>query len=118
MSERPALGALLAEAQRSLLQALLPGLDEAQRYQARMIASVLGIAAREIDAGPEAWDRLETALRARLGQPEARLDSLLPRLAETIRAGAWDGDPALYEALHAHIRARLAVANPKVLPED
>ena len=118
MTERPALGALLAEAQRNLMQELLPGLDEPQRFQARMIASVLGIAAREIEAGHASWDRLEAALRARLGQPEAGLDSLLPSLATAIRAGELDGDPALHGALREHIHARLAVANPKALPQD
>ena len=117
MKERTEAKRLLAEAQRTVLQELLPGLDEAQRFQARMIAAVLGIVGREAEAGDQAWVELRRALGALSGQPEAALEALLAETARAVRAGRWDADEALYAALHAHIRARLAVANPKALPE-
>ena len=117
MSERPDAKRLLGEAQRSLLQELLPGLDEAQRFQVRMVASVFGIVARETEAGGGAWRSLEVALRERLGRPDAELSALLLAVAEAVRAGRHDADERLYRALHDHFLARLAVANPKALPK-
>lgn len=100
-----------------LLQELLPGLDEPQRFQARMIASALGIAAREAEAGDQAWQHLRATLGDLSGQPESELANLLPTVAAEVRQGRWDGDKGLYEVLRQHIRARLAIANPKALPE-
>lgn len=117
MSERPDPKRLLGEAQRTLLEELMPGLDEDQRFQARMIASVLAIVGREAEAGDGAWDDFRKALAALFEQPEAALETLLPAAAMAVREGHWDADDRLYEALRSHIRARLAVANPKALPD-
>lgn len=116
MNERPEPERLLAEARRTLLEGLLPSLDEAGRYQARMIANALGIVARQAEAGDAAWAELEAALRGLTGRPEADLEALLPAVARALREGRWDGDERLHAALHAFIRARVAVANPKALP--
>ena len=117
MRERPDPKRLLGEAQRTLLEELLPGLDEDQRFQARMIASVLGIVTRQAEAGDGAWEDLRDVLAALCEQPEADLESLLSATAKAVREGRWDADDRLYTALRSHIRARLAVANPKALPD-
>ena len=108
---------LLAEARRSLVEELLPGLSGLQRFQALMVANAMGIVLRDVEAGDEAWRELARDLGRLTGQPDRPLAEALPEIAAAIRAGRWDADAGLHEALRLHIRARLAVANPKALPE-
>jgi aminoglycoside phosphotransferase (APT) family kinase protein len=96
-AEQPAASVLLAEARRLLLEELLPALPEDRRREARMIANAMAIGARESAA-------------FRPASPDRRA------LAAAIRAGRHDEDPALRNRLAAELLARLALSNPKALP--
>lgn len=126
--DRPEGQLLLDIARRVLLEELVPLLPEEKRLDGLMVANAMGIAAREQEAGG-------APLRAALGRlvaiygeqvPAALSDAeasdmlarLNRRLAGDIRAGAFDSG-AKRDALLAHLeattRARVAIANPKVL---
>jgi hypothetical protein len=116
MLEQPDSANLLATAREVLLRELLPHLPEAQKFQARMVANAMAIAAREGAADPApALSMLRQALTA----PDAPSDALLRRLAAEIRAGRHDlGTPchaAVAAALAAMVRTRCAVSAPKAL---
>ena len=97
MRVEPAGAELLRVARAQLLESLLPQLPAALRYEARMVANAMAIAARELatPAAPAAGD--------------------MAALARAVRAGAHDADGALQETLRSFTRARLAVSNPRVL---
>jgi Domain of unknown function (DUF6285) len=97
---------LIAECERVIRDRLLPQADGDTRYQLLMIASALGMAARELAAG--------AALDAALAGP-ARTGGTADAaaLVEALRRGDHDGSATLYEALQASAEAALAVANPK-----
>ena len=116
MRERPDAQALLQQARRDLLELLLPALPSGLRYEALMLANALGVAAREVAAGSGAWRAFESRLHEVMDAPgEASGAALTRQLAAEIRAGDWDADRRLHETLSALTRARLGVANPKVL---
>jgi aminoglycoside phosphotransferase (APT) family kinase protein len=96
-SELPEGSVLLAEARRMTIEELLPLLPEERRYDARMVANAMAIAGRELSA-------------LRPPAPELKL------LATAIRAGKHDDDKALRDRLAADVLARLAISNPKALP--
>ena len=81
-----------------MLEDLLPLLPEDRRYEARMIANAMAIAARELAV-------LQPA------QPDQK------PLALAIREGRHDDDPGLRDRLAAEVLARLAVSNPKAMPK-
>ena len=89
---------LLAEARRVMLEELLPLVPADRHYEARMTANAMSIAAREL-----------TVLQP--GQPDQK------PLALAIREGRHDSDPGLRDQLAAEVLARLAVSNPKAMPE-
>ncbi len=89
---------LLAEARRVMLEDLLPLLPEDRHYEARMTANAMAIAARELAV-------LQPT------QPDQK------PLALAIREGRHDDDPELRDRLAAEVLARLAVSNPKAMPE-
>lgn len=120
--------ALLDLARRHLVDALLPLLPEDRKLDVLMIANAMAIAGREARMGHaplgEALARLaaiyEEAVSQAVSAAEVRdrLARLNRRLAQDIRAGAFDTGPkraAVLDHLRATTRARLAVANPKVL---
>ena len=96
-AEQPEGSVLLAEARRLTIEELLPLLPEDRRYEARMIANAMAIAARELS-------------QLRPPAPE------LKRLAADIRAGRHDADKTMRDRLAADTLARLAVSNPKAIP--
>jgi aminoglycoside phosphotransferase (APT) family kinase protein len=98
-AEQPEGSVLLAEARRVAIEELLPLLPEARRYEARMIANAMAIVGREL-----------TALRP--SAPEWK------SLAAAIRAGKHDADATLRDRLAADVLARLAVSNPRALPDS
>lgn len=126
--DRPDGAELLEAARRHLLDELLPLLPEDRRLDVLMIANAMAIAGREMRAGDaalrEALARLaalyDETLSPTLTETEAQaaLSRLDRRLADDIRAGAFDAGPkraALLAHLRATTRARVAITNPKVL---
>lgn len=128
MRDRPDGVALLREARAVLLDELLERLPEDRRYQARLVANAMAIAARELEAG----DRPAAAERAALSRlyseprrtgpdgtapeaPEETRQRLTWRLAAEVRAGYRDGDAEVYAFLRERAVQRLRVTNPKVL---
>lgn len=126
--DRPDALMLLDAARRHLLEELLPLLPDERRLDVLMIANAMGIAGREAQAGDATLRKALSRLAAiygeivsdALSEEEARalLSRLNRRLAEDIRAGAFDAGPkraALLAHLEATTRARVAITNPKVL---
>ncbi len=124
--EQPDALELLAIARETLLDAVLPELSGAARYQALMVANALAIARRELcgggDAGAGELEMLDTLYgdaepRAGNEDDAARLARLTRRLARDLRNGELDGGPQLgvRRMLRERLEARLAVSNPKRL---
>lgn len=97
-SEQPDGSVLLAEARRLTIEEFLPLLPEERRYEGRMVANAMAIAGRELSA-------------LRPTAPE------LKALATAIRSGKHDSDKTLRDRLAADVLARLAISNPKGLPD-
>lgn len=114
MRSTPDLDLLLEAAADTLRQAIIPALDGAPAYQARMVVNILGIAIREMRGGA-ADDHAELAgLGELLGPAEGDLRDLNRQLAARIR----DGDmPLTMPGLLAHLEqtalAAIAVEQPK-----
>jgi hypothetical protein len=127
MTDRPTGAELLAEARRTLIEELFDLLPSERRYDGLMIANAMAIAARELTAGDAALSRRVAALRSLYGDGEhdssadATLLRLERRLASEIREGVFDRAGERRDAVRAYLRAavldRLAVSNPKALPE-
>ncbi|MCW2241113.1 DUF6285 domain-containing protein [Azospirillum canadense] len=108
---------LVAIALRTFRETVLPAVPAEQRFAALMIASALGIAERELEAGTAKEPALAAAVGALLNE-QGDLATLLPRLCASIDAGAFDApdrQAALRPVLMEITRARLAVSNPKRL---
>lgn len=126
MNDIPDAGKLLAIARSTLLDKLLPHMQEELRYDALMIANAMAIAIRE-HANGEAADRAELArLRELFGERtkavasdalEVALAGYRKRLAAEIRTGRFDGNErsALLAHLEATAAGELAICNPKAL---
>lgn len=95
---------------------ILPSLDGERRFTGLMIANALSIALREISRDSRMEDDLAIGLSILLGPAGTDLPTRLAELAHTITEGRLDGEPAaLRTTLMALTRARLRVANPKML---
>src|SRR5574337_1296851 len=98
---------LLATARELLLKQLLPALPASLHYEARMIASAMAMALREME------------LAAACTQAEAQA---LARVARNIRQGLYDERGAarerLLDALRVITREQLQISNPKVVAHD
>jgi len=114
---------LLRVARTTLLEELLPQLPAEARYAARMTANAMAIAARELADGGE-MERAELRrLAAFYAEPadqrdvRAALGALERRLARDLRDGAFaeSREDELRELLHARLRARLRISNPRCL---
>jgi aminoglycoside phosphotransferase (APT) family kinase protein len=95
--DQPEGSLLLTEARDRLIENLLVHLPDKQRYEARMIANAMGIAARELSA-------------LRSPSPDQR------KLSADIRGGKYDTDTGLRDRLAADVLGRLAISNPKAVP--
>ncbi len=105
--------AAMAElARKTLLEAVLPHIPQEQRYQALMVANAIGIAARALEGGNAAQAAEAADYRRLLGADGEDVAALRRRLAEAIRSGALDDDPALVALLRRRVAAALAIANP------
>lgn len=92
MTDRPDPRELLEIARATLAAEVLPLLPPDRRLAALMVASALGMAARDLAATLPAVPAVAVA---------------------DIRAGRHDGDVALHDALLAEARARALISNPK-----
>ncbi len=128
--EEPDGARLLARAQALLSETLIEPLTAGQRYQARLVANAMTIAARELAAGPGPLKTQVAALAKLFGEaPKAGAEEaagetldeawerLSWRLASEIRGGLRDRDPLVHGALEASARARVALSNPKALKQ-
>lgn len=118
-------GDLLATSRELLLKQLLPVLPANLHYEARMIASAMAIAAREIElAAVCAQVELEALARIYYdvhGLTEAALtqEQAQAQVVRDIRKGVYDergrAQDLLLEALVVITREQLKISNPKVL---
>jgi hypothetical protein len=92
---------LLAEAQRTLREELAPRLDGEARYLALLASNAVATARRELVAAG----------------PLAALGAAANADAAAIRAGAHDGDAALFARLLAAARLKAWIADPAALTE-
>jgi hypothetical protein len=123
--EQPDALALLVVARETLLQDVLPVLDDEQRYRGLMIASAMAIAIRELTPGAHDPGAELEALRGLYEHDEApggestedALARLEARLARDLRRGALDGGEqfAVRRWLRRRIESRLGVSNPRLL---
>ena len=89
MQEKPDAADLLATAREALLTSLLPALPPERRYEARMVANAMAIAARSLGAAPLELDVAALARRIRAEQPgpgDAGYAELRVQLWELVRA--------------------------------
>lgn len=94
-----------------LANELAPGLDGGLRFQARVAAQGLAIAAREL-ALADVHAALDAAAFAPL-VPDAEPDDFRHALAVAIAAGDHDDDlPGVAAVLREHVRRKLAIARP------
>ncbi|MCY1298249.1 hypothetical protein D9M70_477250 [compost metagenome] len=111
---------LLATARRTLLEQLLPALPASLHYEARMIASAMAMASREMTLEPER-QAVEAASLARALGDEDSVASVEARelLCRRIREGDFDrpgvAQDELLAALREMNRTDLRISNPKVL---
>lgn len=128
MHDRPDGRVLLDLARALLLDEVLPALPEERRYDARLIANALAIAAREATAEARDRETYRKGLAALYGEatrpPEGRAPAETPdeanerlgwRLAGELRAGQRDADPEVFAVLRRAAAARLSAVNPKAL---
>ncbi len=129
MRDKPTAAELLAIAHETLLGELLPQSEDAQRYNALMVAAAMAIAGREAEAGDGALVAEHEALAALYGEvgvADEPLDKALGRLnrrfAADLRAGAFDApgarQAAAFRLLREATMAKLMECNPKYLKAD
>ena len=100
MRDQPDARALIAECLRVLREELAPDLTGEARFKALMLANALGMAQRELGEGADAS-----------GNGEAK------ELVAALRQGSLAGKAETYEALREDVQRRVAISNPKALPE-
>ncbi|GGS64489.1 DUF6285 domain-containing protein [Nonomuraea spiralis] len=104
----PTAAQLVAAVREFLRDDVLPAVEGRVRFHTRVAINVLGMVEREIELGPD--QAAEHA--ARLAELGVADDA---ELAAAVRAGRFDGDDALTEALVQAVRAKLEVADPGYL---
>jgi len=114
MRENPTGAELLAIAREVLRKELLPLLPKDKQYDALMIANAMGIAERQLQTG-DAPARAEAAELAALLRQQGDLASLNQRLAQGIRAGAFDHDLTAQDLLWRITVQRVRESAPRAL---
>lgn len=116
---------LLLTARDAVLRQLLPALPAHLHYEARMVASAMLIASRELAQAAACADIERHAMAGLLalhGEAPATSEQARAVLARQIRQGAYDqageARSRLLAALRAINRAQLSISNPKVLAHD
>jgi len=120
MQDLPTAAELVEAVREYLEQEVHAGSEGRARYHARVAINVLAILQRELELGPAADASERARLLALL--PDAGRDCSLPELnrefAVKIREGAFsDERTALVDHLRATLRDKLAIANPRHLPD-
>jgi len=124
MNDRPTPLELIRIANDTLASDVLPGAAPEQLYALRMIASALGIAARELaaqdaDAAAEARG-LDVLYKDTTGSDSLHLRN--QQFAADIRRGVFETSAARESQLRQHLlataRAKLAAAHPRGLLDD
>ena len=123
MNNLPGGADLLWIARETLLSELLPLTSGDARYALLMVANAIAIAAREAQAGDAPAKSAVARLEKLYGESpsadalESRLSEYERRLAQDIRAGAFDAHDDRQRALLTHLResvlARLRISSPK-----
>lgn len=104
----PSAGELVAAVREFLASDVLPEVRGRTAFHTRVAINVLGMVERELGLGPA-----QAAAHAeRLAALGAASDA---ELAEAVRQGRFDDDPALPDMLAAAVRDKLRVANPGYL---
>ena len=126
MFDRPNRGDLLAAAEKTLRDEILPTLEGSAKYNALMVASAMAIARREFDAGITPAQEILDGYAEFLGQDNfyrsgldaaERIDALNRDLAQAIRDGDYDDEllGTVHDLLTKQATARLRLSNPKFL---
>jgi hypothetical protein len=115
---RPDAPELLAAARATLMNDVLPSVPEHLRYEVRMIASAMGIAAREAAAQSQAKvDLFSEVLPESMAAGSASPDDARRTIAAAIRAGVFDTPGAQQQKLRAVLAKTvynaLMISNPK-----
>lgn len=112
LHDRPTARELLDAARSALGDDVLPLVSGRAAFQVRVALRTLGMVERQLALAPQ-HEALHAETLSRLG---AGSDA---ELADTIRAGAYDGSEAeLLAALREIVRAKLAIANPRYLNDS
>lgn len=126
MQDRPTATELLAAVRHFLEHDILPATEGRRRFHTLVAANVLHIVERELrDDEPQLqaeWQRLASLPGMEAGPRPTTLRALRDSvrtlttcLAERIRTGAFDEDPAVRSHLIHTTREKLRIANPKLL---
>ena len=106
MFDRPAPSLLIAEARRALDAGVASGFPQ------KVVANALGIAQRQLEAGPALAEQ-EHARLTKLLRAEGDLPALNANLSKAIREGALPvGDPVLLDHLIRTTIAKLEIDQP------
>lgn len=125
MQDRPTQDELLAAVERFLDEQIVPHVEGARGFHARVAANVIRTVRRELEREEEALDHEWAGLDALLGpakRPEARVDlreAIRQRneeLCRRVREG--DVDRAIVAHVRATVRDKLLVTNPGWLRSD
>ncbi|WP_417543170.1 DUF6285 domain-containing protein [Marinobacter sp.] len=121
---RPDARELLEAARETLMNEVFPSVSEHLRYEVRMIASAMGIAAREAKMGASVSQDEVAAYTEVLPETAAidstSLESARQAMKDAIRAGSFDAPEQKQKQLQAVLQKvvlnALAISNPKVVP--
>ncbi len=104
---------------KALVAEIVPALNGTARYTALMVANAMGIAAREIELGPQASGAHEAVLGRAPGEEDAPAEAgeaaRAARLIQAIRAGEFDADAGLYRALWESTAVAAGMWKPALL---
>jgi hypothetical protein len=122
MHDRPTVDELLRAVELLLERELMPALEGARQYNARVATNVVRMVRRQLDAEWRGLDGLlgEAARPASLAETRTALHERNERLAERIRAGDADAGELrarVLEHVRATTRAKLEVSNPRWLED-
>lgn len=115
---RPDAPELLSAARETLMNDVFPSVPEHLRYEVRMIASAMGIAAREAAAQSQTEvDLFSEVLPESISVSNTSSDDARRTIAKAIRAGVFDTPGAQQEklqvALSETVYNSLMISNPK-----
>ena len=131
MQDRPTAIELLTAASEFVERELVPIAEGARQFQARVVANVLKIVAREIEIGETLMRSEVDALAALLKETKPHLHTtsdvraaavkMNEILSEKIRNGEIDHDPARADVMNVVrqiVEDKLRIANPRYLEDD